>query len=362
MSMRLLDRYILSSYLRYFRLTGGAFLALILVVNLFERIDEIIENQAGFFDAAYYFLLAVPVVGFQLIPMASLIAAILGLSALARDSEIIAMRSSGVSLYRTALPILKAGLLLTLITFLLGELVIPDLHAKAEEVKRTRIKRQTVADTLQRENIWLRGEGRRIYHVRRFEPEKEILHDVTIYEFTPGFQLLHRLDVQRMEWYEERWRLVDVTSYTFDRGKEMVIDHNESTVGRFPETISAFKRIKKRPEDMNAVELRRYIRRRLAEGSDVAPLRSDLHAKFSMPFSVLVLTLLAIPFAIHNPRSGGIGRSLAIGFALAIVYWFLLQIGLSLGHAAKLPPVFAAWISNLFFTVLGVYLLIHIRQ
>ena len=158
------------------------------------------------------------------------------------------------------------------------------------------------------------------------------------------------------------WLLSGVTEYRIAPGGEVEVSQVATEHVQFPETLEAFRRVKKRPADMNAVELRRYIRRMQAEGGNVSALRSDLQAKFAMPFSVLVLILLAIPYGVHNPRSGGIGRSLAIGLGLAIAYWFVTQIGLSLGHAGKLPPLFAAWLGNLFFAILGVYLMIHVRQ
>jgi len=360
--MRLLDRYLLLAYWRYFRLTGGALLAIILVVDLFEQIDKIVENHVGLFDAAYYFALNLPVVGFRLVPMISLLAAVLGLGALSRDSEVIAMRAGGVSLYRTVLPLLQVGVALTVLTFLLGELVIPQMHAKADQVKAVHILRDTPTKALRLANIWLRGKERRMYYAREFAPKEQALLKVSIFEFGPHYELLTRTDVGRMEWHDNVWRLLDVTEYRFVTGGDVEVTQSPSVYAQFPENLEAFHRVKKRPADMNAVELRRYIRRVQAEGGEVSALRADLYAKFATPFSVLVLILLAVPYGVHNPRSGGIGRSLAIGFGLAIAYWFLLQIGLSLGHAGKLPPLFAAWLGNLFFASLGLYMMIHMRQ
>jgi lipopolysaccharide export system permease protein len=360
--VRILDRYLLSAYWRFFRLTGGALLAIIFIVDLFEQIDDIIKNDVGVFAAAAYFAANLPVVGFRLLPMIALLAAVLSLGSLARDSEVIAMRAGGVSLYRTVLPLLQLGVVLTVLTFLFGEMVFPELHAKADQIKAANIKKDTAEEDLQRTNIWLRGNDRRMYYAREFEPAQRALLDVSIFEFDPVYHLTERIDVERMEWRGDVWLLSGVTEYRIAPGGEVQVTQVANERVHYPETLDAFRRVKKRPADMNAVELRRYIRRLEAEGGEVSALRSDLQAKFAMPFSVLVLILLAIPYGVHNPRSGGIGRSLAIGLALAIAYWFVMQIGLSLGHAGKLPPLFAAWLGNLFFAALGLYLMIHVRQ
>ncbi|MGD2062501.1 MAG: LPS export ABC transporter permease LptG [Nitrospirota bacterium] len=360
--MRILDRYVLRAYWRFFRLTAGAMLAIIFIVDLFEQIDDIIENDVGIFSAAAYFATNLPVVGFRLLPMISLVAAVLGLGALARDSEVIAMRAGGVSLYRTVLPLLQMGIVLTVLTFLFGEMVFPQLHAKADQIKATNIKKDTPSEDLQRTNIWLRGKDRRMYYAREFEPAQRALLDVSIFEFDPAYRLIRRTDVGRMERLGDGWVLTDVVEYRIAEGGEVEVSRAATERVQLPETLEAFRRVKKRPADMNAVELRRYIRRMEAEGGEVSALRSDLQAKFAMPFSVVVLILLAIPYGVHNPRTGGIGRSLAIGLGLAIAYWFVMQIGLSLGHAGKLPPIFAAWLGNLFFATLGLYLMIHVRQ
>jgi lipopolysaccharide export system permease protein len=360
--VHILDRYVLRGYWRFFRLTAGAMLAIIFIVDLFEQIDDIIENDVGIFAAAAYFAANLPVIGFRVLPMISLVAAVLGLGALARDSEVIAMRAGGVSLYRTVLPLLQMGILLTVLTFLFGEMVIPPLHATADRIKATNIKKDMPSEDLQRSNIWLRGKEGRMYYAQQFEPARRALLDVSIFEFDPAYRLTKRIDVGKMEWRADGWLLTDVVEYRLAASGEVEVSQVAAEQVQLPETLESFHRVKKRPADMNAVELRRYIRRLRAEGGEVSALRSDLHAKLAMPFSVLVLILLAIPYGVHNPRSGGIGRSLAIGLGLAIAYWFVMQIGLSLGHAGKLPPLFAAWSGNLFFAILGLYLMIHVRQ
>ena len=235
--MRILDRYVLRAYWRFFRITAGAMLAIIFIVDLFEQIDDIIENHVGVFAAAAYFLTNLPVVGFRLVPMISLVAAVLGLGALARDSEVIAMRAGGVSLYRTVLPLLQLGIVLTVLTFLFGEMVFPQLHAKADEIKATNIKKDTPSEDLQRTNIWLRGKDRRMYYAREFEPARRTLLDVSIFEFDPAYHLTRRTDVARMEWRADGWLLSGVTEYRIAPGGEVEVSQVATEHVQFPETL-----------------------------------------------------------------------------------------------------------------------------
>ncbi|RMF77248.1 MAG: LPS export ABC transporter permease LptG, partial [Nitrospirae bacterium] len=309
-----------------------------------------------------YFLLNVPVVAFRLFPLVAMLSTILALAALSRDSEIVAMRAVGVSLYRVVWPLLQAGLALSVVLLLLGELAIPRMHQEADLIKQTRIRHREANTELRTRDIWLRGAGGRIYYARRFDPEARALLHVTWFDFDPGFRITGRTDVERMVWQGDRWRLEGVVERRF-RADGGVETHRAAVELRsLPEGLSAFRRVKKRPADMNWVELRRYIRRLAAEGGDVVKLRADLHAKLAQPFSAAVLTLLAIPFAIQRPRSGGTGKALALGLALGLAYWFLLQVGLSLGHGGKLPPLLAAWLGNLVFGAVGLYRLIHLPQ
>ena len=360
--MLILDRYVLATFGRYLRLTVAAALALVFVVELFDRVDEIIANHAGLVTAAEYFLLQVPVVAFQLIPVLVMLATILALSTLSRDSEVVAMRAAGVSVYRLVWPILQAGMGIALLLFLFGGLVIPRLHHQADLIKQTAIRRQEANEALATSNIWLRGEAGRIYYARRFIPGQATLEGVTWFDFDATFRLVSRTDVARMVGEGERWRIEGIVERHFGAGGEVEV-HQLATDNRvLPEGLNAFRRVKKRPEDMNVVELRRYIRRTASEGGEVVNLRADLHAKLARPFAAAILTLLAVPFSIHRPRSGGAGSSVALGLALALAYWFLLQVSISLGHAGKLPPLAAAWIANLFFAALGTYRLLHLAQ
>jgi len=360
--MLILDRYVLVTFGRYLRLTVAAAMGLVFVVELFDRIDEIISNHVGLLTAAEYFLFQVPVVAYRLVPILAMLAAILAISSLSRESEVVAMRAAGVSLYRIVWPILQAGLGITLLLFLLGEMVIPQFHHHADLMKKTRIRHEAANEELRTRNIWLRGDGGRIYYARRFVPESATLEGVTWFDFDPSFRMVSRTDAQRMVWKEGRWRIENSVERRFLTNGEVEVKRVAVVTRTFPEGLKAFRRMKKRPGDMNLVELRRYIRRTAGEGGDVVKLRADLHAKLAQPFSAVILTLLAIPFSIHRPRSGGAGRSMALGLALALAYWFLLQIGLSLGHAGKLPPMVAAWIANLFFAALGTYRLLHLPQ
>jgi len=361
-TMLILDRYILVTFGRYLRLTVEAAAGLVFVVELFEHIDEIISNHAGFLTVVEYFFFQVPVVSYRLLPILTMLAAILALGSVSRESELVAMRAAGISLYRTVWPILKAGLVMSLLLFLLGEMVIPQFHHRADLIKQTRIRHQAADEQLQTRNIWLRGQKERIYYARHFTPETATLVGVTWFDFDPSFRIMSRTDVRRMAWEGGQWRLEGVTERRFLPGGEVEVHHLDSLVRTFPEGLKAFRRIEKQPGDMNLVELHRYIRRTAAEGGKVVKLRADLYAKVAQPFAAAILTLLAIPFSIHRPRSGGAGRSMALGLALALAYWFLLQIGLSLGHAGKLPPILAAWIANLFFGALGTYRLLHLPQ
>jgi len=401
--MKVLDRYIIREFLKV--LTFGI-IALILVstvVDIFERVDNIVKHKPPFSVTLTFFVARIPQVLFMICPISILLSTLLITGAFARHNEIVAMLASGVSIYRTMVPLLVIGLVVSLLMFGLNEFIVPTANRIAEESKRI-MNGKPDKRKLAKIQIWFRGiKEKRIYYINALIPEPHYeIHGLTVFELNKQFLPVKRLDAQRAVYslppsqtqeqeeqkqktwmpnilpktlrhliYSENqeethyelgtWTLYQGIERSLgNSGKKTIINFQERRDYHIPRSFEEFRRETKDPEDMNYRELREYIRALTESGYDVLEYIVDLRAKLSYPFVSLVMIIIGFPFALKSPRSGaamGVGLSVFIG----ITYWVILQLGISLGHAHILPPSLAAWISHVFFASAGFYLILSTR-
>lgn len=401
--MKTLDRYIIREFFKVFLFGIVALIVVSTVVDIFERVNDIVEHVPPISVTLTYFFARIPQLLIMISPISMLLTTLLVTGSLARNSEIIAILANGISVYRILVPLLAVGLAVSLLMFGLNEFVVPAANRLAEESKR--IMKQRPDDSQSAKiQIWFRGtQEKRLYYINALVPEQRIIYNLTVFELDDNFLPVKRLDAGHAKYHpppsqiqkeEERqgwqtqlvhilpkhfqdfiesetiengeqelgtWTLHNGTERSFDAtGKQSVFNFQERTDYKIPRTFNEFRRETKDPEDMNYLELKRYIETLLASGYDVSKYAVDLRAKFSYPVVSLVMVIIGFPFALKSPRSGaamGIGLSVFIG----LTYWILLQLGISLGHAHILPPLIAAWISNILFAAAGFYLILSTR-
>ena len=404
--MNVLDRYIIREFLKVLAFGIISLILVSTVVDLFERVNDIAEFKPPITVAVMFFLARMPQVLFMVVPISMLLSTLLVIGALARNSEVIAMLASGVSIYRMLLPLFVIGLVMSLLMFGLNEFVVPTANIVAAQNKR--IMRGRPDNRNQPKiQVWVRGtEEKRIYYMDVLIPETREARVLTIFELNDQFLPVKRLDAQRAVYHlpkppaaqsRQSWgantaaffsglftRVVEffhpsekkaeeakpeLGTWTIYQGSERSLEASASrTIFHFeerrdyviPRSFYEFWQESKDPEDMNFRELGKYMETLTAAGYDVSKYVVDLYGKVAYPFVSVVMVIIGFPFALQSPRSGaavGVGISVFIGLA----YWIILQLGISLGHAGIFPPLVAVLISHLIFASAGFYLILSTR-
>ena len=398
--MKKLDRYIIREFVKVFLFGIIALILVSTVVDIFEKVDDIVEHKPALTVTISFFLSHMPQVLFMITPISILITTLLVTGSFARNSEIIAMLASGVSIYRILVPLLVIGFIISMLMLGLNEFVVPTTNRIYEESKRI-LRGKPDKSKMAKIQIWFRGhdpirQEDRIYYINALIPEKREIHGLTVFELDENFLPVKRLDALRAVYHEapsqspkeqppkRTWipKIFDVFhssdeqeteeralgTWTLYQGTERSLQANTGSIITFrerrdymiPRSFEEFRRDTKDPEDMNYRELGRYIEALTSSGYDVSKYIVDLRAKLSYPFVSLVMIIIGFPFALKSPRSGaavGVGLSVFIGLA----YWIILQLGISLGHAHIFPPMVAAWISHIMFASAGFYLILSAR-
>ena len=359
--MLIIPRYVLKEYLKLFALCLGATAGLYLIVDILEKLDTLLEYHASVGLAVGYFLAKIPMIVYQMIPVTVLLSTLLTLGMMARHNEITALRASGISLLRIVAPLILVSLMLALALVVGDELVISPLAFKAEQIKEVSIKKKERRGFFNKDQLWYHN-GRNIYYVKEFDPQRDILKGIIILTFDDQFALERRLDAVWARWSNGDWHFYQGNLKTFVDGRVSQQQNFTNKIIELPETPQTFKTVEKKAEEMSFSELKKLAGNLQSQGYDASKYRVDMQAKLAYPFAALIMVFVGIPFALKTGRSKGIALGIGISLCIAFLYWASFSLSMALGHGAVLPPLLAAWFTNLLFILAGIFMFIHIKH
>jgi LPS export ABC transporter permease LptG len=357
----LLDLYVGKAYLRVLALAFAGLLGLFYIGSFIDWSNNLFKGQATAAQLAQYMWFSTPQFVYYVLPLSALVATLVTIGLLTKSSELIIMRACGVSLYRTALPLLVLGLLWSGALFLLEESVLAGSNRRVAELKHLmRGGTPRTFDVLSRQ--WVTGRDGRIYRYTYFDPGAKALTGLEVYGFDEqpwGLNEVMFVQAAAYEAAQDTWRAVAGWRRQFDQHAITAYTPLEAKALRL-EPASYFGTEQPSVDRLSFTSLRRYIDALRTSGFDVVAYRVALHRKVAFPFVALVMTLLAVPFAVTTGRRGAL-FGIGLGLLLAISYWGLSAVFGAIGGAGLLAPPLAAWAPNVLFVSAASYLLLTVR-
>ena len=358
--MSILDRYCAKEFLRFLAIIVISFVCLYLIIDFFEKIRMFLSNQANMYQMVSFFFCSIPMIIWQILPASILMAALIAFGSLSRHSEIIAMKACGVSLYRTAAPIIVIAVLICGLSFIISEFITPYTNQKANHIRVVEIQKQVMAGAFRENQIWYRGkEG--IYNFKVFDARTNSLQGITIYYVDNKLHLVKRTDAERGEWRDGKWIFYNVVATSFTPGTFPELQTMPYQVMALPEHPDNFLSAQKDAENMGYLELRRYIRDIQSEGYDATSYRVDLHGKLAFPLVNIIMAIIGLASALRSENRGSQAQGLAAGIVIGFSYWIVFAFTVSLGRAGVLPPLLAAWSANILFGLAAGLLVLRVR-
>jgi LPS export ABC transporter permease LptG/LPS export ABC transporter permease LptF len=360
-----LDRYIALTYLRMWGLSALALCSVFYISTFTELTEKVLKGAATWTMLWTFLLYQTPQYFYYIIPLSVLLATLVTIALLTKNSELVVMKACGISLYRVALPMVGAAVVAGATIFTLEQTVLGPANRKAEAIRYV-MKGNSLEtfDVLNRR--WVMGTDGDIYHYNYFDPRLRRFTGLWIYEFNDDMTL-----VTGRTFAQQASFLADAT-WQAERGWTRAFDEAGQPKPQ-PEGFAAFDHTRKvfepaalfttespDPDFMSYTQLREYTERLRASGLDVVKQQVALWRKLSFPFVTLIMTLLAVPFAVTIGRSGAMaGIGAAIG--IAIVYWTTISVFAAMGAGGVMAPALAAWAPNLLFGAGALYLLLTVR-
>jgi len=359
---RILQRYVLTEFLRLFSLGLCSLVFIYLVVLFFQKMNIFTKNQAPFYLIFEYLLYKIPLVTFQwTMPYAILLATLLTLGNLSRHSELTAMKAGGVSLYRITFPLLVIAVILSFVSFVGNEYLVPYTNAKTKYLLDVRVRKEEPSSSFKNFKIWYWSKNR-IFNIQVLDSQLMVLKGLTLYQVDSNFRCTQRVDAREAKWIDGKWQFYKGTVRNFgEDGSIQTVPFREL---EFPlkENWESFQKIEQRSDELSYTGLTTYIRRIREAGYDSTRYLVDLYAKLSYPFLNLVMVLIGIPFGLKAPRSGGVALNVGISVLVAFIYGMFFYVFLSFGKSGILPPFVAAWTPTVLFFLGGIFTLMSVRQ
>ncbi len=360
----LLDWYVSRVYFGTALLSFVGLLGIFYISTFIDLSDKLFKGQTTGLRLLEYFWYATPQFVYYVLPISALVASLVTIGLLTKSSELTVMKACGISLYRAALPIFLISLVWSGVLFGMSETILARANRRAEALNREiRTGVARTADVMHRR--WVVGEAGSIYHYLSFDPELDEFGNLSVYDFSGSPWSLERrtyvehaaFNAEDGEWEGHGTWVRDLSSTS---AEDKVLLSADTRRLPFLEPPDFFETERPDAELMSFRELDGYVDELSASGFDVVQLVVALHRKVSFPFVTLILTLIAVPFAVTmGPRGALYG--VGVGIAIACSYWIILSVFGAIGSAGLLAPILAAWAPNLLFGASATYLLLTVR-
>ncbi len=364
----ILDRYIGRSILLTSLLVLLTLVALASIFAFIGELDEVGQGSYTVGAALQYILLTIPGQAYFLFAPAVLLGSLLGLGALASNSELTVMKAAGISGAKIIRAVLLSGVLLMLLVTLIGETVMPKSEQIAEELRLTALEERSSVKGSR--GLWLKS-ANRFVNIGTVMPDFSLL-DVSVHEFT-NQRITMALRAARVVPIGKDWELQDVLITRFDepRAFDGQIDRifwseflrlnagsndRAAQVGRVESLVSSdvLKSITVSPESLSAADLYEQINYLNNNQLDSRRIELALWVKIASPLSTLVMLMLSLPFVFASQRSGGAGQKIFIGIVLGILYTLVTRLLTQLALANGFSPAFSALIPLVCFALIAI--------
>lgn len=344
--LQLYQRYLMRETLAAVALVLAAFLALFAFFDLINELRSVGSNGYLLQHALIFVALSMPGLVYELIPIAALIGTLYALTTLARHSEITVLRASGLATRDLLMTLFRVAGLLALVTFLVGEGLVPFSERMAQEM-RARAMSRVIAQQGFESGLWIK-DGRSFINIRQAMPDAS-LHGVRIYKFNEAGALESVTDAEEGGFVPPSHWLLKGVVRTVLEGETSHVEHEASsewTSAVNPDLLSV---LMVAPERMSLYGLVNYTRHLLDNHQKTERYEVAIWKKLFYPLAALVMVALALPFGYSHNRVGGGSLKMFAGVMLGILFYAMNGLFSNLGVINSWPPFASATVPSALF-------------
>lgn len=350
-----IDRYIIYKFLSTYIFLITIIVVIAVIFDFNERIDKLTQSHASVEKIIFdYYVNFVPNFANLFTPLFVFIAVIFFTSKLADNSEIIAMKSTGMSFKRLLRPYMFSAALIALTSFLLGAFVIPQSNVARVNFENRYIKKKT--DITSVNNVQMQVDTGVVAYITHFDNVTKSGYGFSLDKFVNKKLVSHltaeniqydTLSERRFSWTLRRYKIRTLQGM---REKLESGDKIDTIIVMEPRD---FFYVRGQQETMTVPELKEFIaRQKLRGAAGISTFEVEYHKRFATPFAAFILTLIGVSLSCEK-RKGGMGASIGVGIALSFTYILFQTVSSTFALNAGWPAMFAVWLPNIVFAIVA---------
>ncbi|MGY6648296.1 LptF/LptG family permease [Wenyingzhuangia sp. IMCC45574] len=355
--MRIIDRYILLRYLKSVFFTLFILIPIAVVIDVSEKVDKFLRHEdlgLGQIIEEYYVNFII-YYGNTFLPLATFLACIMFTSKLAGNTEVIAISSANISFTRFLRPYFIGATILAMVALGMNHFVVPKGNSTMYNFEQTYLKKKKAnSGYVKNFNLQLNDSSK--VFIKNFSLQNNKGYNFSYTEFN-GTKISYKLVADNVTWDEinETFMLRKYRE-RFVRDDRDSIAHGDKITKPLDFTPDDLITTGHKSMEMTSIDLYNFIKKSERRGvKNLNEYYMELYQRTSLPVSAYILTLIAVSLASRKKR-GGIGINLAVGIALMFVYVFFMKVAKVLGSSPNSNTVFMAWLPNIIFATIAVYL------
>ncbi|MGM0508535.1 MAG: LptF/LptG family permease [Fusobacteriota bacterium] len=350
--MKKIDRYILIKFIKSFLIGTFAFLNIFILRELFSIISYIIDGKLNIAQGIELLMVGLPEVIIQVTPLGVLLGGLMTVNELAKNLEITALKTSGISFRRIVIFPIIFTLFLSVFLLWFNNNVVPESNQRKRELKYSEVYK--VKDSRVKSDVFLKGSGNYLYYVRLVNGSSQSVNNIQIVELDDGLKIVKKIITAKRGNYNPDlniWRLYNVKINNIEEDKTYSLSSYNPNF--LKEDVNDFLRDKIRENEMSISELREsatFIRK---TGGDVKKILTLMYKKMAYPFASIIMAFVGLSLGskyVRGSSAVSIGLSVVIGY----VYYIVMATMEAMGVGGYVSPLIGAWIPNILFLTIGI--------
>ena len=349
----------------YTRLVLGNFLGLLMLcissaVVIFVAVDFVGNSKVWLArpaeDLYTYYLNFLPHILYLTFPFALLLASVFSVGNMARHLELVALRGAGVSIWRILAPVLLFGVLASVGMFWFEDAVLPDANHKRFQINEPKTQDDQGGDPLEKFNFVYTASDGKILFFDYYSGHRKTGQGVAIIAHPKHAGIAMRVDSKSMAWDSLGWILKEGVRREFKKDGLVATPFQELRFPEFTDKPVDLLDDRVHPDEMSMAEIDKRIAILRRSGESARVLETQRHFRFSSSIVNLFIVLIGAAMSVHTIKSG-LARNFGIALLITFLYYVALRFGLVMGENGTLEPQIAAWLGNLLFAPLALFLM-----
>lgn len=350
--MKKIDLYITSKFIKSFFIGMAGFIVIFILSSVFKVVGYIIDDKISIGNGFVLLGAGIPDVIVNVVPLAILLGGLMTVNKMATNSEIIALKTSGISFFRIVKYPIIISLLLSIFMVWFNDAIVPDMNKLKREIKYTKVF--DVRDSRIKTEVYLKGSGNNIYYISMINGSNGTFMNMMILLMDKTMTKVQKIVVAERGEYDFKlklWTLKQVEVSDIVTGKS---EKKETYEAKFiKETPEEFLKDKIRENEMKAKDLKESIKFINKTGGDVKKLMVALYKKTAFPFSGFIMCFIGLSLGSRYVR-GASAVSIALSVVIGYIYYVVMATMEAMGAGGFINPMIGEWIPNIIFIAVGI--------